>query len=318
MIVVEKKEVRELMTMSEAIVLMKETLADLNEGKSEMSLRATNQLSYGNFYLLMPAYLIEKKYFGVKLISIFPTNHNAGLPSHQGVVLLFDASNGKELAVIDCVEITALRTAAVSAVATDLLSRKDSSVLGFLGAGVQARNHMEALIGIRKINQVLVWDISSEASDRFAIEMKAKHGIDVVPCETADEVVSMSDIITTVTLAKTPILNGKSLQPGTHINAIGASARAYREIDSLAVSRSKFYADKVESCLSESSDFLEPLAEGVITEKHLFAEIGDVVLGRKPGRESEEEITLFKGMGLAVEDIATAAYIYEKKRNASI
>ncbi|MBF4692109.1 ornithine cyclodeaminase family protein [Fusibacter ferrireducens] len=318
MIVVSKSEVREIMTMSEAIVLMKETLADLNQGKSEMSLRATNQLRDGNFYLLMPAYLVEKKYFGVKLISIFPTNHSVGMPSHQGVVLLFDASNGKELAVIDCVEITALRTAAVSAVATDLLSRKDAKVLGFLGAGVQARNHMEALIRVREIEKVLVWDISIEASEKFAKEMKAKHGIDVVTCKNADEVVNMSDIITTVTLAKSPILNGKSLKPGTHINAIGASARAYREIDSLAVSKSKFYADKVESCMSESSDFLEPLAEGIISKEHLFAEIGDVVLGKKLGRENDEEITLFKGMGLAVEDIATAAYIFEKKRKLSL
>ncbi len=313
MIVISKEEAKELMTASETIELMKETLMDFNLGKSEMSLRMNNQLSDGNFYLLMPAYLKEKQYFGVKLISIFPTNHGKGLPSHQGVVLLFSAEDGQEKAVVDCVEVTALRTAAVSAVATDLLSRKDAKVMGFMGAGVQARHHVEALLEVRDIEEILVWDLYEKSANNFAEEMSEKHNMKVTVCKTQEELVGSSDIITTVSLAKEPILKGEWVKPGTHINAIGASAKAYREMDSLVVQKSKFYVDKRESCLGESSDFLVPLSEGLITEDHIYAELGDVLLGKTNGRESDDEITMFEGMGLAVEDIATASFIYEKK-----
>lgn len=313
MIVISKDEVRALMSASEAIELMKETLMDFNLGKSEMSLRMSNQLSEGNFYLLMPAYMKVKKYFGVKLISIFPTNHSKNIPSHQGVVLLFSAEDGQEKAVVDCVEVTALRTAAVSAVATDLLARKNAKVMGFLGAGVQARNHVEALLEVRDIEEILVWDLYKETARNFAEEMSQMHNIKVKVCNTQEELVGLSDIITTVSLAKEPILKGEWLKVGTHINAIGASAKAYREIDSQAVKKSKFYVDKRESCMAESSDFLVPLNDGVITEDHIYSEIGDVLLGITKGRENDDEITLFEGMGLAVEDIASATFIYEKK-----
>lgn len=313
MIVISKEEAKELMSASETIELMKETLMDFNLGKSEMSLRMNNQLSDGNFYLLMPAYLKEKQYFGVKLISIFPTNHGKGLPSHQGVVLLFSAEDGQEKAVVDCVEVTALRTAAVSAVATDLLSRKDAKVMGFMGAGVQARHHVEALLEVRDIEEILVWDLYEQSAKKFAEEMTEKYKLKVTVCKTQEELVGAADIITTVSLAKEPILKGEWVKAGTHINAIGASAKAYREMDSLVVQKSKFYVDKRESCLGESSDFLFPLREGLITEDHIVSEIGDVLLGKTKGRESDDEITMFEGMGLAVEDIATASFIYEKK-----
>ena len=313
MIVIGKQEVRELMTMGETIELMKETLADLNEGKSSMAMRTNHKLSGNDFYLLMPAYLIEKEYFGVKLITIFPSNHDKGLPSHQGVVLLFSAEDGQEKAAIDCIEVTALRTAAVSAVATDLLAKKDAKVLGFLGAGVQARNHVESLLLVRDIDEILVWDLYESAAKKFADEMSAKFGVKVTVCENAEQVVSNSDIVTTVTLAKEPIVNGDWVKPGTHINAVGASAKAYREIDSKTVAKAKFYADKKESTLGESSDFLVPMEEGLFGEDHIVGEIGDILLGKTPGRENEEEVTMFEAMGLAVEDIATSAYIYEKK-----
>ena len=313
MIVISKEEAKQLMSATETIELMKETLKDYNLGKSEMSLRMNNQLSDGNFYLLMPAYLKEKKYFGVKLISIFPTNHAKGLPSHQGVVLLFSAEDGQEKAVVDCVEVTALRTAAISAVATDLLSRKDAKVMGFMGAGVQARHHVEALLEVRDIEEILVWDLYEASAIKFAEEMSAKHKIKVTVCQTQEELVSSSDIITTVSLAKEPILKGEWVKPGTHINAVGASARAYREMDSLAVLKSKFYVDAKESCLGESSDFLVPLREGLITEDHIVSDLGDVLLEKNKGRESDEEITMFEAMGLAIEDIAVASMIYEKK-----
>lgn len=313
MLVIGKKEVRELMSMGECIELMKETLKDLNDGKASMSLRSANKLAGDDFYLLMPAYLNEKQYFGVKLITIFPSNHGKSLPSHQGVVLLFSADDGQEKASIDCIEITALRTASVTAVATDLLARREARTLGFIGAGVQARNHVEALLLVREIDEIRVWDLYQSAAEKFAEEMSEKHNVKVIVCENAEEVASNSDIVTTVTLAKEPVLRGNWIKPGTHVNAIGASAKAYREIDSDAVAKSRLYVDKIESCTGESSDYLVPLEEGRISEDHIVAEIGDVLLERAAGRGNNTEITMFEGMGLAVEDIASAAYIYKKK-----
>jgi|LGOV01.1.fsa_nt_gb ornithine cyclodeaminase len=312
MLVIGKEEVRELLSMKECIGLMKETLMDLNDGKASMSLRSANKLAGDDFYLLMPAYLNEKGYFGVKLITIFPSNHGRNLPSHQGVVLLFSAEDGKERASIDCISITALRTASVTAVATDLLAKKDAKTMGFLGAGVQARNHVESLLLVRDIEEIKVWDLYPSAAEKFADEMSEKYNVKVTVCETAEEVVSNSEIITTVTLAKEPVLNGEWLKPGTHINAIGASAKAYREIDSSAVAKARLYVDKKESCTGESSDYLVPLSEGAIEDDHIVAEIGDILLNKAEGRKTDTEITMFEGMGLAVEDIASAAYIYQK------
>ncbi|SHJ19332.1 ornithine cyclodeaminase [Dethiosulfatibacter aminovorans DSM 17477] len=312
MLVIGKEEVRELLSMKECIELMKGTLMDLNEGKASMSLRSMNKLAGDDFYLLMPAYLNEKGYFGVKLITILPSNHAKNLPSHQGVVLLFSAEDGQEKATIDCISITALRTASVTAVATDLLARKDANKLGFLGAGVQARNHVESLMLVRDVEEIRVWDLHKEAAEKFAEEMSEKHNVKVIVCNNAEEVVSNSDVVTTVTLAKEPVLKGEWLKPGTHINAIGASAKAYREIDSDAVAQARLYVDKKESCTGESSDYLVPLSEGKISDDHIVAEIGDVLLGKAGARETDTEITMFEGMGLAVEDIASATYIYQK------
>ncbi|MBF4692264.1 ornithine cyclodeaminase family protein [Fusibacter ferrireducens] len=313
MLFLKKEEISKRIEMSSCIDLMRETLMDLNQGKSSMDLRSNKYISEQDLYLLMPAHLIDKGYFGLKLITIFPNNHAQGLPSHQGVILLFDANTGKELALIDCIEVTALRTAAVTAVATDLLANKAASTLGIIGAGVQARKHVESIILVRNIKKIRVWDISVEASMKFADNMIEQFDVDVEVCKDAEEVARNSQIITTLTFAKDPVIKGEWIHPGTHINAIGASAKEYRELDSDLVAKSKFYVDKESSCKSESSDFLVPFAEKRITEEHIVGEIGDVLLGKVISRANENDITVFEGMGLAVEDLALAAYLYENE-----
>ena len=200
----------------------------------------------------MPGYLKKSGVLGTKIITVFPDNHRHGLPSHQGVVLLFDSNNGALKAVVDGSEITAIRTAAVSAIATDQLARKDSEVLCLLGAGQQARTHLEAMLLVRPIKVVKVWSRNSENAKRFKDEMEQKFNVLIKVCDTAEEAACDADIICTVTSSKQPILKGVWVKEGAHINAVGACQPNDRELDSELVRKSMFYVDSIESATNES------------------------------------------------------------------
>jgi ornithine cyclodeaminase len=264
---------------------------------------------------MMPAYLGETEVMGLKAISVFPGNHATDYDSHQGAVLLYETKNGRLLAMIDASKITAIRTAAVSGVATRLLARKDAACVAILGSGVQARSHLEAMLVASNISTVRIWSQHFDHAQQFAVLESNIHNIAIKAVETAKEAVEGADIICTVTSATKPIVHGDWISPGTHINAVGSSVAFARELDTAAVVKSNLYVDRRESTLNESGDFLFPQKEGAIDESHIKGEIGEILLDKIGSRSSSEEITLFKSLGLAAEDVAAAHYIYQKLMN---
>lgn len=241
-----------------------------------------------------------------KVITVFHHNNEKGLPSHQGSVLLFDGETGTLRAMLDGGAITEIRTGAASAVATDLLARPDAEVLALIGSGAQARSHLLAIREIRRLREVRVWSPSLESDTRFAREMGTMTGLPVRICASAREAAEGADILCTLTPSKTPVLEREWLKPGAHVNAVGACSADARELSGELVRDSVFYCDSVESVLAESGDYLIPLREGLFGEEHLRGTVGELLLGKKPGRTSPEEITVYESLGLAVEDIACA------------
>lgn len=312
MILIDEKKVRELLPMKSCIAVMEETLKKLEEGESRMYLRSVAPLAQGKLLGLMPAQL-DEQYFGAKVISVFHTNQGSGYPSHQGGILLFAAEHGEPLALVDAGSVTEIRTGAVSGLATRLLSRPESRTAAFLGAGVQARSHLLALLEVRPLTHITIWDKGAAAGERLA-QMARGLGLTATVCQTVEEAVADADIISTLTPAHTPILEEEWVRPGTHINAVGACAAADRELGSQLVAKSVFYCDRVESVLHESGDYLFPAKEGLIDAGHIRGELGALLLGRCPGRQDEREITIFEALGIAVEDLAAAKYVYEQAR----
>src|SRR5687767_7225533 len=303
-----------LLPMSECVDAMTEALRTLARGGAVLPLRQVVRLPDGrNAFALMPAVLDEPAALGAKVITVFPGNDATPYDSHQGAVLLFDLEHGRLIAILDASTITALRTAAVTAVATRLLSRPESRTLALLGAGVQAATHLESIGLVRAIDQVRVWSRSTERATRFA-ERSAASGVSIAVCTSAREAVDGADIVCTVTSSREPVLFGDWLAPGTHVNAVGASLPTSRELDSAAVARARLYVDRRESTLNEGGDFLVPKREGLIGDDHIVGEVGELLLEppRVPGRRSASEITVFKSLGLAIEDVASARRIYDR------
>jgi ornithine cyclodeaminase len=242
---------------------------------------------------MMPSYLGNIGAVGLKVITVFPGNHGTEYDSHQGAVLLFDTVHGQLLAIMDATSITAIRTAAVSGVATRLLAREDSRSLAILGSGVQAKTHLAAMIEARRINEVRVWSRNSEHAQKFAQRESQRHGIDVTAAATVQEAVGDADIICTTTAAREPILKAEWVAPGTHINAVGSSVAHARELDAATVKNSRLYADRRESLINEGGDFIFARNEGAVSEDHIVGEIGEILIRKVPGRRNSKEITLF-------------------------
>lgn len=258
----------------------------------------------------MPAYVGD--YFGAKVISAFAPNMGTKYPSHIGYVMLFESAHSTVAGMIEAGSITEIRTGAVSAAATDLLARKDSHKLALIGAGAQARSHLAAIREIRDITSVTVYDLFPQAAERFAKDMQEKYKIPVVVCSTVKEAVKDADIICTVTPSKEPLLTKEMVKPGTHINAVGTFTPTTREVSSDLVAAARLYSDQTEAAKRESGEYLIPLKEGLIKEDHIVGSIGEVLLGKAPGRTADDEITIFDALGLAIEDVASAKYVYER------
>lgn len=265
---------------------------------------------------LMPSYLGGIESLGVKVIAAFPTNQGTEYDSHQGVVLLFDAEHGLLRAIVDATSVTAIRTAAVSGVATKLLAREDAGELAIIGSGTQATTHLAAMVAVRSIRSVRVYSDSAAGAEHFALRESQRHGIKVEPVPTAEAAVRGADLICTCTSSDQPVVLGEWLSPGAHINAVGAFRPTTRELDTAAVVRSRMYVDRLEATLSEAGDFLIPKTEGAVNDDHIVGEIGQALTGDVGGRRSRVEITLFKSLGIAVEDLASAHYILKKAEAA--
>jgi alanine dehydrogenase len=316
-LIVTQEEVPRLLPMEECMGAVAAALEALAAGKAILPLRSILWLPerVGGFGL-MPAALLPDRVVGVKAITFFPGNEGTELDTHQGAVLLFEAERGRLLAVMDATSITAIRTAAASGVATRLLAREDAGDLAIIGSGVQARTHLEAMKIARRLRRVRVASKDPDRARSFAARESGKHGIAVEPVASAREAVAGADLICTVTSSREPVLLGEWISPGAHINAVGSSVPHARELDTAAVVRSRLYVDRRESTVNEAGDFLIPKKEGAVSDDHILGEIGELLTGRVEGRKSPEDITLFKSLGLAVEDVASARHIYEKAKSA--
>jgi ornithine cyclodeaminase len=312
MVVIDGDEISRLLDEKDCIALMKKTLRDLEEGRGLQFLRTPHRLPGGGIFAFMPAYL-EGAYFGAKVLTVFHGNTGAGYPSHQGVVLLFEAQHGSPRAVLDAAAITRIRTGAVSAAATDLLARRDAGRLALLGCGAQALSHLRAIRQVRELSRVMVWDLDPGRSGDFARTMAAETGLRIEAAAGPREALEGADIICTLTPSRTPILEASWVKPGAHINAVGACLPADRELPSDLVAQARVYGDSRESVLHEAGDFLIPLREGLFGEDHLRGTIGGLALGQTPGRTGERDITVFEALGLAAEDIAAAVYVYKRR-----
>lgn len=311
--IINQSEVQRLLPMGECMVAMEGALKALSGGDAVQPLRPVLWLPQQVGALgLMPSYLGGLGCFGLKAASVFPGNHGTRYDSHQGVVLLFEATHGQLLAVLDASSITAIRTAAVSAVATRVLAQEDAGDLAILGSGVQARSHLRAMQLVRPLRRVRIWSRDPAHARSFAQRESADSGLRVEVCPTVQETVSGADLICTTTAARQPVLIGPWIAPGTHVNAVGSSLASTRELDTAAVLNSRLYVDCLESALHEAGDFLFPRQEGALEDSHIVGEIGAVLLGQVPARRSAREITLFKSLGLGVEDLAAAHHVYQK------
>jgi ornithine cyclodeaminase/alanine dehydrogenase-like protein (mu-crystallin family) len=305
--------VRDLLRMDSCVGLMKSALTALSRGDVVLPLRSKVWLpDHSGLLGLMPGFLGDPKSFGLKVVAVMPGNHGTPYDSHQGVVMLFGVEHGEPLAVIDASAITAIRTAAASGAATDALARADAEDLALIGSGVQARTHLAAMKVVRPLKRVRVWSRSRANADRFAREESAVAGVPIEVGRTAEETVRDADLVCTTTSSKEPVLEGGWLSPGAHVNAVGACFPSSRELDTEAVRRARLYTDSRESCVNEAGDFLIPREEGAITDAHLVGEVGEVLLGRVPGRRSSDEITIYESLGVAVEDLAAAHAIHRR------
>jgi len=318
-LIVNQDEVRRLLPMAECLDVMARTLAALARGEALLPLRQVLMLPGGQgAFGAMPAHLSSPPAVGIKVITVFPGNHGTAYDSHQGAVLLFETERGRLLAVMDASSITAIRTAAVSGVATRALARADASTLALLGSGVQAATHLEAVALVRPLRRVRVWSRDPAHVARFVDAARKRHGFAIEAAPSAREAVADADVVCTVTASREPVLEGAWLRAGTHVNAVGASLRTARELDSAAVARARVFVDRRESAANEAGDLLMARAEGAIGDDHVQGELGEVLLGRVDGRRTPDEITVFKSLGLAVEDVASAHHIHARAQAAGM
>ena len=308
-------DVRALLPMNECIEVMAGALRSVTDGSSVLPLRTVMRLDgTPNAFAAMPAIVGTGAgaSLGAKIITVFPGNDATPFDSHIGVVLLFDAEHGKLLAIADASTITAIRTAAVSGLATRLLAREDAQELALLGAGVLAMTHLDAVKCVRDIRRVRVWTRSGERARDFAARADEAVRNRSRRRGSARAAVEGADVVCTITASRTPVLEGAWLSPGAHVNAVGASISTARELDTAAVVRSRLFVDRRESTLAEAGDFLVPRGEGAVTDAHILGELGDLLAGSVKGRVSRDEVTLFKSLGLAVEDVAALRHIHTK------
>lgn len=316
----DNQQIHALLPMSECIELMAEALAALARGEVFQPLRTIVRPPEAKGLLgLMPAFRAgEDGALGLKAICVFPQNPAQGKDAHQGAVILFSRETGEMLALMNASAITAIRTAAVSAVATRLLAREDSQQLGIIGAGVQARTHLTALASVRAIKQARVACRNLEHAHQLVREMQPGFSFSIEPVATNEEAVRDADLIVTATSSQQPVINKDWISPGAHVNAIGTHSPASREIDGATMAAAKIFVDRRESAVNESGDYLLAAKEGLITPDSIVAEIGELLIGTKQGRTSATEITLFKSLGLAIEDVACADYLYRKALNKNL
>jgi ornithine cyclodeaminase/alanine dehydrogenase-like protein (mu-crystallin family) len=314
---IDREEVAKRLTYELCIPIVRDAMIAFSRGETKQLLRSIIPLSQGRLFGVMPGAMGADAPFGAKLISVFPENFSRGIQSHQGLVILFDPESGAPVCVLHAGEITAIRTAAASAVATDALARRDAGRLALLGYGEQAATHARAIGKVRNLDSIVVWGRWPERARVFAERMHAELGLPVTAARDVKEVVAEADIVCTVTSAAEPVLKGEWVRPGTHLNLVGSSYAGPAEVDSDLVVRSRFVVDSREGVLNQGAEFLRAKAAGLIDDKHIVAEIGQVLAGEVVGRRSTDEITVYKSLGHIVQDLAAAWALYSQSDSTS-
>ena len=310
-LILNKSDVASVLTMNDCMSAMIQAFSELAEGTAILPLRTAIKPPDG-ISLYMPAYLKKMEALAVKVVTVYkdnPARHN--LPTTIGKVLLQDPITGDVICIMNGGYLTAVRTGAASGVATQYLARKDKGqVAAIFGAGVQAKMQLWAVKEARDLSRAYVYDLSDSAADAFIAEMSKKLNLEIIKAKNVDEML-VADIICTATSSATPLFDGNKVREGAHINGIGSHTPNARELDSAIVKRSKFVGDSREACFQEAGDIMIPVNAGEIPQSHFYAELGEIITGKKEGRQNDKEITLFKSNGLAIQDAATAKLVYE-------
>jgi ornithine cyclodeaminase len=310
-------EVRRLLDYPGCISAVREAMAGFTAEGKPAPLREIVTVAPGDFFASMPGMLAAPNGFGAKVVAAFHDREAPGGRSkHKGLVLLFDHASGEPIAIADAEDITAIRTASASAVATDALARKDAKRLAVFGCGHEADTHIRAIACVRDLDEVVVWGRSPERAGAFAARMAGETGLNIRVVTDGREAAQGADVICTVTGSPTPVLFGEWVRPGTHVNAVGSSFAGPVEVDSVLVTASRYVADSRRSVLAAGSEFLVAKEAGLIGDDHIVAEIGEVLLGRVPGRTSDQEITFYKSLGHIVQDLAAVRYVHQKASKA--
>lgn len=323
MLILTAEDVRKALPMTQAIEAMKRAYASLSDGKAEVPLRTRLPIPpHDALSLVMPAYVQTSsgEALAVKVVSLFPSNPSHGLAYIQAAVLVFDASSGRAIALLEGSSLTAIRTGAASGAAIDLLARKESRVAAIFGTGTQGRTQLEAACTARKIALVFIYDLDPNKAKAFAAEMAGRGPIpkDVHIAATAKEAIEQADIICTATTSSTPVFADRDVRAGTHISAVGSYTPDMQEVPAETIKRAKVVVDSRTAALEEAGDLIQPVRAGLFDASHIHAELGEIVLGRKAGRQSEAEITYFKSVGIAVQDAAAAQLALENARKMQL
>jgi ornithine cyclodeaminase/alanine dehydrogenase-like protein (mu-crystallin family) len=314
--VIDRREVAERLTYELAIPIVREAMIAFSTGQTRQLLRSIIPLAEGRMFGLMPGAMGEDAPFGAKVISVYPENFAKGRQSHQGLIVLFDPATGAPACVVHAGEVTAIRTAAASAAATDALARPEARRLALLGYGEQAATHARAIAKVRPLEQVAVWGRSLDRAQAFAAAMAAELGVPATAFADAKDAVAEADIICTVSAAKEPILKGAWVAPGTHVNVVGSSYAGPVEIDDDLVVRARFIADSREGVLAQGAEYLKARDAGLVDERHVVGEIGQVFAGELEGRQSPSQVTIYKSLGHVVQDLASAWALFKQSENA--
>ena len=314
-LLLDRQTIQGLLDMEKMIGILEQAFGELASGSAVMPQRtAVADPSVNGWYAFMPAQLRSMGALGVKSVTVYKDNPSAhGLPATLATIVLMDSRTGQTLAVMDGGYITAMRTGAVTGLATKYLARSDARIAGVMGSGVQARTQLWGMASGADIEKALVFSLDPpEARQAFADDAADMLGIPVELAQSGEDLVRGVDVLSLATTSTTPIIDAEWVQPGLHINGIGSHAVGVREIDTKTMVRSKLVCDNVEACLAEAGDVQIPIEEGAMTADDIYGEIGELITGAKPGRESDEEVTIFKSVGLSIQDISAAHYVYRR------
>ena len=320
--ILDQENVKQAVTMAQAISAVKDAFIQLSAQEAVVPMRSQVPVAKNKgISLFMPAYLEKSHSLGAKIVSVFPDNPSKNLPTIFAVVVVLDADTGRPQAILDGTFLTALRTGAASGVATDLLARRDASTAAVFGAGTQGRTQMEAVCTVRSIDKIWIYDPDPSAADAYVRELKEKgtpFPQDISTASSPEQAAAQADIICTATTSSVPVFDDDHIKPGVHINGVGSYTPEMQEIPAATVVRAKVFVDSVSASWEEAGDLIIPLQKGLIDKAHVHGEIGELALGQIAGRNTEDDITFFKSVGVAVQDVSVAQIILHAAENLGL